>query len=617
VRGSGPCPHPHVSPLSRDPSCSRFPAFDTEPNRSVKLLLPSSPRLVSLLAAAAVLAACATPEPAPPSPDPAPAAIYDLVIANGRVVDGTGNAWFYGDVAFLGDRIARVEPAGVLSQARARERIDATGKVVAPGFIDIQSHARSALLTGDPRLMSKVTQGITTEIMGEGTTNAPLPARALAELDEMDDGEERALVRSFVGQGGFDAWLRAMEARGPSTNIGSYVGATSIRTYGMDMAMGEAGPAELDSMRTAVRWAMEEGAFGIASALIYPPGNYATTDELVEISRVMAAYGGHYITHMRSEADRLLEATDEAIEIGRRAGVPVEIYHLKAAGVRNHPLGEAVIAKIDSARAEGLDVQANMYPYVAGGTGLTACFPPWASEGGRLFENLEDLDTRERIRAAALEDAPADWENLCALATPSNVLVLGLERPEHEHFAGRRLSEIAAEMGTDWVEAAIRLLVAERQRIGTIYFLMSEENVRLKLQQPWMKFGTDAGGIDPETATGGAHPRAYGTYPRILGKYVREEGVLSLEEAVRKASSAVATRLSIPDRGLLRPGMFADVVVFDPETIRDRSTFEDPHQLSVGVEHVFVNGTAVVRDGSHTGAGPGRIVRGPGYRGER
>lgn len=539
---------------------------------------------------------------------------YDVIIEGGRIVDGTGNAWYYGDVAIRGDRIVRVDPAGALRGAAAGERIDATGMVVAPGFIDIQSHSRSALLYGDGRLISKVTQGITTEIMGEGSTDAPVNDR-IVEAESPEPGSIREMhLESFRGRGGFDSWLRTMAGRGASVNFGSYVGASTIRVYGMGLEMGEAGPAELEEMRTAVRWAMEEGAFGLASALIYPPGNFASTEELIELVRVVAEHGGSYITHMRSEADRLLEATDEAIRIGRESGAPVEIYHLKAAGVRNHDLGPAVVERIDAARREGIDVQANMYPYVAGGTGLSACFPPWASEGGRLYENLADPEVRARIRSEIL-GGPQDWENLCDLATPENVLVLGLNRPEHEGLAGRRLSEIAAEKGSDWIDTAMDLLVAERQRIGTIYFLMSEENVAMKMAQPWMKFGTDAGGIDPETATGGAHPRAYGTFPRILGRYVREQGVLSLEEAVRKATSAVATRLGITDRGLLRPGMYADVVVFDPETIRDRATFEDPHQLSVGVRDVWVNGAAVLRDGVHTGATPGRIVRGPGWVG--
>ncbi len=543
---------------------------------------------------------------------------YDLVIEGGRVVDGTGAAWFFGDVAVRGDRIVRVAPAGLLANAPAAERLDARGMVVAPGFIDIQSHSRGPLLNGDGRIVSKVTQGITTEIMGELWSNAPANELTLqGGVDNIGSPELQALSRSFMGEGGFARWLDAMVANGPSTNVGSFVGGTTIRVYGMGQQMGPATPAALDSMRKAVRWAMEEGAFGIATALIYPPGSFADTDELVEVSRAMAPYGGVYITHMRSEADQVLEAIDEAIEIGERAGVPVEIYHLKAAGTRNHHKMPLMIARIDSARAAGLDVQANMYPYTAGGTGLSACMPPEASEGGRLYERLADPDERAAIKAEILSPEPKDWENLCELSTPEGVMVLGFDKPENERWAGMRLSEVAEAMGKDWVDTAMDLLVSEQQRIGTIYFMMSEENVRLGLQQPWIKIGTDAGGIDPEKAEGLAHPRAYGTYPRILGRYVREQGVMPLEEAVRKMTSAVATRLSIPDRGVLREGMAADIVVFDPETIGDRATFEAPHQLSVGVREVFVNGVAVVRGGAHTGATPGQIVRGPGYRGSR
>lgn len=553
---------------------------------------------------------CATGRPGAPSPAGGP---FDVVISGGKIVDGSGNAWFEGDLAIRGDRIVRITPAGVLRAAAARDRVDATGLVVAPGFIDIQSHSRESFLTGDGRVVSKVTQGITTEIMGEGWTNAPANAHTLAGSGDITDPTLQRLSREFTAARGFDAWLRAMERHGVSPNIGSFVGATTIRVYGKGETMGPASPAELDSMRAATRRAMEDGAFGVASALIYPPGSFAGTAELSEIARAMAPYGGVYITHMRSEADQLLEAIDEAIQIGAAGGVAVEIYHLKAAGQRNWPQMAQAIHKIDSARAAGLDVQANMYPYVAGGTGLTACLPPWASADGRLLDNLRDPDTRARIRREVLEPT-GEWEDLCGLATPEGVLVLDLRKAENQQFVGRRLSEIAAAMNRHWVDAAIDLIVSEEHRIGTIYFMMSEDNVRLKLRQPWIKFGTDAGGYDPDSATTLAHPRAYGTYPRILGKYVREEGVLSLEEAVRKMTSAVATRLSIQDRGLLREGMFADVVVFDPVRIGDRATFEQPHQLSVGVRHVFVNGTAVVRDGRHTGAKPGRIVRGPGDR---
>lgn len=538
---------------------------------------------------------------------------YDVVIESGRIVDGTGAAWFYGDIGIRGDRIARVAPRGMLADARSRERVNARGHVVAPGFIDIQSHSRGPALRGDGRLVSKVTQGITTEIMGEGSTNAPVNEKAL-EGGDLTNPEFAELVHSFMGEHGFDAWLRAMETNGVSSNVGSFVGATTVRIYGKGQAMGAASPAELDSMRKAVRWAMRDGAFGIASALIYPPGNYASTEELVEISKAMAPYGGVYITHMRSEADQFLEAIDEAVQIGREAGVPVEIYHLKAGGHANWHKVPLAIAKIDSARASGLDVQANMYAYTAGGTGLSACLPPWASEDGKLYENLQDQEIRNRIREEVQRES-TDWENLCSLSTPEGVLVVGFVQEENKQWAGKRLSEVAAAQQKDWIETVMDLLVSEQQRIGTIYFMMSEENVKLQLQQPWMKFGTDAGGIDPDSARGLAHPRAYGNYPRILGKYVRDEEVIPLEDAIRKMSSAVATRLSIQDRGLIREGMYADVVVFDPATISDLATFEDPHQLSVGMQHVFVNGVAVIKDGVHTGAKPGRIVRGPGYTG--
>jgi len=537
---------------------------------------------------------------------------YDIIIEHGRVVDGTGAAWFYGDVGIRGDRITALTRAGQLRSAQARERIDATGMVVAPGFFDIQSHSRGAFLFGDGRVISKITQGITTEIMGEGSTNAPANRWTLSADGNPDSATLRRNAR-FMGPHGFARWLEAMEAHGVSPNVGSFVGATTIRMYGKGMAEGPATGAQLDSMRAAVQRAMEDGAFGVASALIYPPGNFASTEELIELARAMAPYGGVYITHMRSEADQYLEAIDEAAEIGATAGIPVEIYHLKAAGRRNWWKARAAVDLINHWRDEGVDIQADMYPYVAGGTGLTACFPPWASADGKLFDNLADPTMRARIREEILHQT-SDWENLCTLATPEGVLILGVNRAENRKYAGKRLSEIAAEQGKDWIDTAMDLVLSERQRVGTIYFLMSEENVAFQLQQPWIKIGTDAGGANPETARGLTHPRAYGTFPRILGRYVRDQHVLPLEDAIRKMSSAVATRLSIPDRGVLRPGMYADVVVFDPETIIDRSTFEKPHQLSEGMAYVLVNGVPVVRHGIHTGATPGRALRGPGYR---
>jgi dihydroorotase/N-acyl-D-amino-acid deacylase len=544
--------------------------------------------------------------------DSARTAPYDVVIVNGRVVDGTGNPWFYGDVAIRGDRIVQVARRRLLDSMPARKRIDATGLVVAPGFIDIQGQSGGLFLRGDGRDVGKLTQGMTTEILGEGSTPAPVSQAMRAAMTHPPD----SIAARFEGPHGFDAWLRAMEAHGISPNVGSFVGAGTIREYGMLKHMGAPTPDALDSMRVAVRNAMADGAFGIASALIYPPGNYAGTPELIELAKAMAPYGGVYITHMRSEGDQVLEGIDEAIRIGREGGVPVEIYHLKIAGRRNWNRIGAVLSKIDSARAAGLDVQADMYPYTASGTGLSACLPPWADADGKLLQNLADPVMRAKIRAD-IQHPETAWENPCDLATAPGVLLIGLRKPENQRWAGHRLSEVAAARGKDWIETAMDLLLSEGQRVGAIYYNMSEENVARQLTQPWMKIGTDAAGPDPDSTRALLHPRAYGTYPKILGQYVRVEHVLPLEDAIRKMTSAVATRLSITDRGLLRAGMYADVVVFDPATIQDRATYEEPRQLSTGVREVFVNGVEVIRDGRHTGAKPGRIVRGPGWRPER
>ena len=374
--------------------------------------------------------------------------------------------------------------------------------------------------------------------------------------------------------------------------------------------MGPPTADELAVMRTVMAAAMEDGAFGVSYALIYPPDAYTEIDELVEVCEVVSEYDGVYITHIRSEAENILDALHEALEIGARADLPVEIYHLKASGRRNWHLMPQVIEVIDRARAEGLDVTADMYPYVASGTGLSSVLPPWAAADGRFFDNLRDPQTREKIRKATLRP-DGSWEAMVENHGPEGVMPVGLHQPENQQYVGRRLSDIAAARGEEWVDTVFHLLLSENQRIGTIYSSMTEENIQLQLQLPWIKISTDAGGMDPAWASeyGPVHPRAYGSYPRVLGRYVREERILSLEDAIRKMSSAVADRLSLRDRGLLRRGMLADVVVFDPETIGDRATFEDPHQLSLGVEHVFVNGVHVIDDGVHTGATPGRFVK--------
>jgi dihydroorotase/N-acyl-D-amino-acid deacylase len=536
---------------------------------------------------------------------------YDLVISGGHVVDGTGNPWFAGDVGIRGDRIVRVAPAGSLANAKAVRRIDATGLVVAPGFIDIQGQSDSAFLLGDGRNVSKVTQGITTEILGEGATPAPSDARTLA-LDSTSDTTMARVDTAWRGTHGFDKWLTAMGQHGISENVGSFVGAATIRMYAKGADTGAPNAAQLDTMRAAVHRAMVDGAFGMASALIYPPGGYAGTDELIAEAKEMAPYHGVYITHMRSEGDHIIDAVTEAFRIGKEGGVPVEIYHLKAAGVRNWPTMAKVIGMIDSARAATQDVGADMYPWEAGGTSLAACLPPWSFAGDSLLQRVAAPATRARIRTDLLR-TNTPWESLCQLATPHGVMVVGLKDPADKAYEGLRLDEIATREHKEWPDALMDVVTREKAQAAAMFFIASEKNLELQMSQPWIKFGTDADGSDPDSLKGLTHPRAYGNYPRILGRYVRERHVLTLEDAVRKMSSAVAERLSIPDRGLLREGYYADVVVFDPNTVIDNATYDKPSQVSSGIREVFVNGAEVVHDEKHTGAKPGRVIRGPGY----
>ncbi len=541
----------------------------------------------------------------------------DVLIVNARIIDGTGNPWFYGDVALTGQRIERIAPPGIIDRSSAGTVIDAAGHVVSPGFIDIQSHSIIPWLS-DSRSVSKVTQGITTEILGEGWTPAPIGGENLSAFGGVLTSRGQAFSDEWEARGlgwtRFDDWLSDIEARSVSVNFGSFLGGSTVRRYGMADRIGEASPVELALICQATEEAMQDGAFGVATALIYPPNAFSSTGELIATMKVVAKYNGVHITHIRSEGDNIISGLEECLEIAGASGVATEIYHLKAAGRANWSKMAEVIERITAARTRGLDVGADMYPYDGAGTGLEACLPPWADEGGRLQEHIRDPNRRAAI-LAEMRNPSGNWEAMGNMNGPEAVLLAQFQEPANKRFQGRTVADVAEELGLPWPETILELLEREGRNIFCMYMMMSEDNLRLQFALPWIKFGTDAGGIDPEqdAARGLVHPRAYGTYTRILGRYVRQNGWLTLEDAVRKASSAVADRLGLRDRGLLREGMYADVVIFDPDTVIDRATYTDPHHLSEGIRDVFVSGTAVVRDGRHTGAKPGMRVNGPGY----
>jgi dihydroorotase/N-acyl-D-amino-acid deacylase len=553
----------------------------------------------------------------PKAPDTS-GARYDLIIANARIVDGTGNPWFEGDVGVRGDRIATVASRGALAQADAVERVDAAGLVLAPGFIDIQAHSWNQLLFADGRVIGKVAQGVTSEILGEATTPAPsnVQVDSLFMGGDPDDALMLLRVAHFRGAHGFGIWLDSMQAHGNAVNVGSYLGATTVRAYAMGQREGAPSAAEQDTMRIVVANAMRDGAFGISSALIYPPGSYATTAELIENARAMSPLHGTYITHMRSEENQLLPAMDEALRIGKEGSVPVVIYHFKASGRTNWPLALPAIAKIDSARAAGQDVKATMYTYPASGNNLSSCIPGWVHADGKLLARLADASLRPRIRKEMSDQAP-DALQYCQVNPPSAYQISGFTRPEWKRFEGLRLDAIAKALGVDWMDAIMQLTIGESNKLGKVTFGMSDENVARMLGRPWVVLGSDAGGFDPDTTKNLVHPRAYGNFARMLGKYVRQDSLVSLEEAVRKMTWSTAQILGLRDRGMVKEGMFADLVIFDPATVIDHATFAQPHQLSTGVRDVFVNGVAVWKAGKHTGAKPGRALRGPAYQGSR
>jgi len=543
----------------------------------------------------------------------------DTLIVGGRIIDGTGNPWFYGDVAISGDRIERIAPPEAIDPATASSVIDATDHVVSPGFIDIQSHSIIPFLS-DRRSLSKVTQGVTTEILGEGWTPAPFGGKItnafsgvlVHRLGEEDAAEWERLARTWSR---FGDWLSDLEQRTVSVNFGSFLGGGTVREFGCGERMGDATDDELDAMTRMVAEAMQDGAFGVATALIYPPNAYSTTPELIAVMKVVARYNGLHITHMRSEGDLIFDGLGETLDIAEASGVATEIYHLKAAGKVNWEKMAGVIHRINDARGAGLDIAADMYPYDGSGTGLAACLPWWVSENGKRHENLHNPEVRTRI-LAEMRSEDTDWENMGLRTGADNIILADLKKPQNIKYRGWRLSQVAADLGLDWPETIVHLLDSEGTNIFTMYLGMSNENIKMQVKQPWIKFSTDAGGIDPDIMAqhGLVHPRAYGTYTRVLGRFVREYGWLTLEDAIRKSSSSVADRLGLRDRGLLRDGLKADVIVFDPDTVIDRATYTDPHHLSVGIRDVFVNGTAVLRDSEHTGAFPGQRVNGPGYK---
>ena len=540
------------------------------------------------------------------SPSPS-AADFDVIIKGGTVYDGTGAEPKHVDVAIRGDRIVGV---GDFKTAKAKTIIDANGLPVAPGFINMLSWSTESLIQ-DGRSQSEIRQGVTTEIMGEGESMGPVNDRVREHKIRQQTDIKYGITWNTLAE-----YLQYLEKRGVSCNVASFIGATTIREYVIGFEDKPPTSEQLEQMRELVRKEMEAGALGIGTSLIYPPAFYAKTEELIELCKVAAQYQGKYISHMRSEGNRLLEALDELIRISREAGIPAEVYHIKAAGKQNWRKLDDLLSRIEAAQKEGLKITADMYTYTAAGTGLDACLPPWTEDGGypALFNRLRDPATREKIAAQVSKDSD-EWENLyIGAGSPDRILLVGFKSEQLKPLTGKSLAEVAKMRGKDPITTIMDLISEDQSRIESIYFLMSEENVKKELAKPWISFGSDEASQAPEGVflKSNPHPRAYGNFARLLGKYVRDEKVIPMSEAVRRLSGLPATNLGLDHRGFVKEGMFADVVVFDLATISDRAPFEKPHQYAVGVKHVFVNGVQVIKDGEHTGAKPGRALWGPG-----
>jgi N-acyl-D-amino-acid deacylase len=548
-------------------------------------------RVMGMVAAVVcTLAACGGPQ-------------YDVLIRGGQVYDGSGRPGVATNVAIRGDRIAAL---GVPDDTRATSVIDASGLAVAPGFINMLSWSDETLLV-DGKSQGEIRQGVTLEVFGEGSSMGPLNAKMKEEQVASQGDLKYPVTWTTLAE-----YLTHLETQGVSTNVASFVGATTVRVHVLGYEDREPTPAELEQMKELVRQGMREGALGVGSSLIYAPAFYAKTPELIELCRAAAEFGGMYISHMRSEGARLLEAIDELIAIARAANVPAEIYHLKAAGQDNWSKREAAVARIEAARKEGLRITANMYTYPAGATGLNATMPPWAQEGGydEWVKRMKDPATRARIRAEMVK--PTDqWENFFTGAGPDGILLVGFKNEALKPLTGKTLREVATMRNTAPEDTAMDLVIEDGSRVDAVYFLMSEDNLRAQLKLPWVSFGSDSGSMAPEGPflRSNPHPRAYGNFARWLGRYVRDEKLVPLEEGIRRLSALPAENLGLKDRGRIAEGLKADLAIFDPAKIQDHATFEKPHQYATGMVHVLVNGVPVLANGEHTGAKPGRVVK--------